>query len=267
MPAMGLNGQRVEQLTGWYHLGHGYRVYNPLLRRFHSPDRLSPFGAGGVNAYVYCLGDPVNYRDPSGTEIELPEWVRGPVLPILVIVLNLGGGVATVGTALVSDVRLSRTSRAAVLAAAVGTPVALGGGIGMLANPDSSNAFLAASAGSLSNGTAGAFRFAVFTRHVVELAKKGELVPRIKAQMRRFVPKFLKSSGKTVVSSPETVNTPLSGKATEAIRFTFPKIGSRPSSPTAQIQRLSNAENFALRRSRRSSTSNESIRSGGSTRL
>jgi hypothetical protein len=30
------------------------------------PDRQSPFGLGGCNAYAYCLGDPVNRTDPSG---------------------------------------------------------------------------------------------------------------------------------------------------------------------------------------------------------
>lgn len=34
--------------------------------RFHSPDNMSPFGEGGLNAYVYCEGDPVNFVDPEG---------------------------------------------------------------------------------------------------------------------------------------------------------------------------------------------------------
>ena len=34
--------------------------------RFNSPDTLSPFGKGGINAYAYCAGDPVNRSDPSG---------------------------------------------------------------------------------------------------------------------------------------------------------------------------------------------------------
>ena len=63
---LGFNGQFKEGATGWYHLGNGHRVYNPGLMRFHSPDRLSPFGRGGVNAYVYCAGDPVNFTDPTG---------------------------------------------------------------------------------------------------------------------------------------------------------------------------------------------------------
>nr|WP_240205832.1 hypothetical protein [Vibrio sp. CyArs1] len=27
---------------------------------------MGPFGKGGINSYAYCLGDPVNQRDPSG---------------------------------------------------------------------------------------------------------------------------------------------------------------------------------------------------------
>ncbi|PPA04704.1 sugar-binding protein, partial [Pseudomonas sp. MWU12-2312b] len=63
---LAFNGEACERLHGWYMLGRGYRVYNPGLMRFHSPDSLSPFAEGGVNPYVYCLGNPINLRDPSG---------------------------------------------------------------------------------------------------------------------------------------------------------------------------------------------------------
>ncbi|GAB7527732.1 hypothetical protein PS3A_01370 [Pseudomonas sp. 3A(2025)] len=62
----GFNGERRDPLTGHYLLGNGYRAYNPVLLRFNQPDNLSPFGRGGLNAYAYCQGDPVNRRDPSG---------------------------------------------------------------------------------------------------------------------------------------------------------------------------------------------------------
>ena len=63
---LGYNGERREGQTGWYLLGNGYRVFNPRLMRFHSPDNLSPFGKGGLNAYMYCVGDPINNVDPAG---------------------------------------------------------------------------------------------------------------------------------------------------------------------------------------------------------
>jgi RHS repeat-associated protein len=63
---LGYNGELSEAGTGWQLLGSGYRVYNPTLMRFHRPDSLSPFGEGGLNAYAYCVGDPVNSTDPTG---------------------------------------------------------------------------------------------------------------------------------------------------------------------------------------------------------
>ena len=63
---LGFNGERPDPVTGHYHLGNGYRQFNPVLMRFNSPDSLSPFGRGGLNAYGYCAGDPVNQSDPSG---------------------------------------------------------------------------------------------------------------------------------------------------------------------------------------------------------
>ena len=63
---LGFNGERPDPVTGHYHLGNGYRQFNPVLMRFNSPDSWSPFGAGGLNAYAYCSGDPVNRLDPNG---------------------------------------------------------------------------------------------------------------------------------------------------------------------------------------------------------
>ncbi|WP_353456644.1 RHS repeat-associated core domain-containing protein [Pseudomonas putida] len=62
---LGFNGEARERALGWSLLGRGYRAYNPGLMRFHSPDTAAPEDAG-INPYVYCGGNPVNWRDPSG---------------------------------------------------------------------------------------------------------------------------------------------------------------------------------------------------------
>lgn len=77
---LGFNGELREGRLGWYLLGNGYRAYNPVLMRFHSPDNLSPFGKGGLNAYMYCVGDPVNFSDPSG---HMGRFWRRPTSPDL----------------------------------------------------------------------------------------------------------------------------------------------------------------------------------------
>jgi RHS repeat-associated protein len=63
---LGFNGERLDALTGSYLLGNGYRAFNPVLMRFNSPDSWSPFGQGGLNAYGYCEGEPINRVDPNG---------------------------------------------------------------------------------------------------------------------------------------------------------------------------------------------------------
>jgi RHS repeat-associated protein len=63
---LGFNGERLDPVIGNYLLGNGNRAFNPVLMRFNSPDRLSPFGKGGLNSYAYCSGDPINLYDPDG---------------------------------------------------------------------------------------------------------------------------------------------------------------------------------------------------------
>lgn len=70
----GFNRERPDPVTGYYLLGNGHRAYSPLLMRLHSPDSLSPFAEGGLNAYTYCTADPVNNADPSG-QAPISQWV------------------------------------------------------------------------------------------------------------------------------------------------------------------------------------------------
>lgn len=63
---LGFNGEWLDPVLEGYHLGQGYRVYQPMLMRFNAPDSLAPFNEGVHNAYVYCHNDPMNFTDPSG---------------------------------------------------------------------------------------------------------------------------------------------------------------------------------------------------------
>jgi RHS repeat-associated protein len=63
---LGFNGELQDPMTRHYHLGNGYRAFNPVLMRFTRPDSWSPFGRGGLNTYAYCGGNPINRADKSG---------------------------------------------------------------------------------------------------------------------------------------------------------------------------------------------------------
>ena len=80
---LAFNGELREDVGGWYLLGRGYRAYNPGLMRFHSPDSLSPFGGGGINPYMYCAGNPISFRDPTGHRYGKPDpgYVDPPEQP------------------------------------------------------------------------------------------------------------------------------------------------------------------------------------------
>ncbi len=102
---LGLNNERFDSITGCYLLGNGYRAYDPLLMRFQSPDSLSPFGEGGLNPYVYCLGDPINRSDPTGHS-SWQAWlgVGLAVFGILASILSFGAATPLAITGLVAGV-------------------------------------------------------------------------------------------------------------------------------------------------------------------
>ncbi|MEG5264243.1 RHS repeat-associated core domain-containing protein [Pseudomonas sp. JDS28PS106] len=97
--APGFNGEHPDPLTGHYPLGNGYRSYNPVLMRFNGPDSLSPFGEGGINAYAYCAGDPINRGDSTG-HLASPHFLRTFIKFVLPgKVINLKGHVVDLGKA------------------------------------------------------------------------------------------------------------------------------------------------------------------------
>ncbi|WP_053115694.1 RHS repeat-associated core domain-containing protein [Winslowiella iniecta] len=96
---MGFNGERPDLISGNTHLGNGYRDYNPLLMRFSGPDSWSPFGAGGINPYRYCDGDPINRADPSG-HVNWPGWlgIGLGILGISAALITGGASIAAAGS-------------------------------------------------------------------------------------------------------------------------------------------------------------------------
>ncbi len=83
---LGFNGERLDSVLKSYHLGQGYRVYNPKNMGFMQADLLSPFNEGGINAFAYCNGDPINLADPSGFSANIGNIVGNSIAISLGIV-------------------------------------------------------------------------------------------------------------------------------------------------------------------------------------
>nr|WP_272942481.1 RHS repeat-associated core domain-containing protein [Herbaspirillum sp. CF444] len=107
------NGERLDPVSGAYHLGNGYRAYNPVLMRFNCPDDWSPFGAGGINPYTYCAGDPVNHTDPSG-HLSWQAWlgIGLGAFSLALSVFTAGASIAAAGGVMVAIDSASMTSLA-----------------------------------------------------------------------------------------------------------------------------------------------------------
>lgn len=108
--ALGFNGIFLDPVSTTSHLGNGYRSYNPVLMRLHCPDSWSPFGGGGINAYTYCVGDPVNRSDVNGHH-SVMGWLGisvGMVLGLLLTPVSGGSSLtATLSVVSVSSALIS----------------------------------------------------------------------------------------------------------------------------------------------------------------
>jgi len=76
--SVAFTGQRWDPISECYLLGAGRVPYSPVLMRRTVSDPFSPFGKGGINSYMYCNADPINYTDPSGRKRQWRwfGWVR-----------------------------------------------------------------------------------------------------------------------------------------------------------------------------------------------
>jgi len=151
----GFNGERVDTVSGTYHLGNGYRAYNPVLMRFNCPDSLSPFGAGGINPYAYCAGDPINHTDPSGhLSWQAITGIVAGAIGLGLAVFTAGSSIAAAGGVMVA---LSSASASSLIIGGLGVASDITGivsGAMEDANPEASSILGWASLATGLTGTA-----------------------------------------------------------------------------------------------------------------
>lgn len=135
----GYNGERQDPISQTYHLGNGYRSYNPMLMRFAAPDSWSPFGAGGLNAYLYCEGDPVNRTDPSG-HLSGQAWagIGLGIVGLLGIIVTGGMAIAAEGGVMAAILSADAVDLVAGGLGAAADIAAIASGAASEANPDAS---------------------------------------------------------------------------------------------------------------------------------
>ena len=112
---LGFNGEYLDDTLDSYHLGNGYRAYNPTTMQFTAPDDMSPFGHGGINPYMYCSGDSINNSDPTG-HFNIFTFATGALLTGI-SAASLGGLIFTI---VVSGGALSIPALGAMLGSAYG---------------------------------------------------------------------------------------------------------------------------------------------------
>ncbi|MFB7676228.1 RHS repeat-associated core domain-containing protein [Kitasatospora purpeofusca] len=160
---LGYDGQWADPALSWLHLGDGYRAYDPALMRFTTPDSASPFGAGGVNPYAYCLGDPINRTDQTG-HLSWNAWLGiglGAAFLALAVV-TAGASIAAAGGVMAAVGATSAATLAVGAAGVVGDVTAITSGALEEASPKASSILgwvsLGAGLGGLGEAGAGAVR-------------------------------------------------------------------------------------------------------------
>jgi len=118
---LAFNGELLDSNSGCYLLGAGHhRPYSPTLGVFLAPDSLSPFADGGLNAYAYCAGDPVNRTDPSG---HFWKWIVAGIAVVAAVatlgVLAAAGAAALTASAVVGAALMTAGAGLEVAAAVV----------------------------------------------------------------------------------------------------------------------------------------------------
>ncbi|WP_282295080.1 RHS repeat-associated core domain-containing protein [Stenotrophomonas sp. PS02289] len=182
------NGELLDAASGCYLLGAGHhRPYSPRLGIFLAADGLSPFGAGGLNPYAYCAGDPVNRSDPTG---HFWKWIVAAVgIAVGVAAVAVTFGAASKAVAAVATVgfsALTKSTAGAIASTTLGI-VAVGAEVGAIAaevSGDTKTAtilgfvglalgIVAAAPAIAKAATKGAAKFSRFTKRIATIRSQG----------------------------------------------------------------------------------------------
>ena len=113
-------GYYYDRETGLYFLQTRY--YDPEIGRFLNRDSVAyadPETINGLNLYAYCLNNPIEYVDPTGTMSDLLKWIIGGVTFVGAIGLTLitGGSLFPVILGMTSSILISGVAEGAIAAA------------------------------------------------------------------------------------------------------------------------------------------------------
>ncbi|WP_110970557.1 RHS repeat domain-containing protein [Pseudomonas huaxiensis] len=169
---LGFKGEPMTE-SGGYLLGNGYRLYDPLLHRFTSPDSWSPFGPAGANRYSYCCGDPVNYHDHNGHMIEVWSEKRRLDEPILNGPVNIVAMTLNIASIALAPFTGGGSLGLRIAATAIATAFAGVSTVSMAIAPSSPRLAIALDAFALIGGRAAGGLFARAARSSRLAASKG----------------------------------------------------------------------------------------------
>ncbi len=139
----GLNNKLIAEINPFRYRGYYYdietglyylnsRYYDPEIGRFINADNLENLNEdtiNGINLYIYCGNNPINYADPNGDKPKWWQWLlfgigAALVVAAVVVLAVMSGGAAL---SLVGAIAVG-AAKGALIGAAVGATIGIAGG-------------------------------------------------------------------------------------------------------------------------------------------